>query len=454
MPFIYRGRIIRERPAYLDTYMGGYHVYENPSEAVQICFKGEYVVPDNIKTIEFRAFEGCKGLTSITIPNSVTSIGEYAFSGCTSLKSITIPNSVTSIGANTFSGCTGLTSITIPNSVKSIGEYAFSGCTGLTSITIPNSVKSIAASAFSGCTKLTSITIPNGVENIDIYGGTGLTSITIPKNAKSIGNNAFSGSKKLKSITIPNSVKSIGKNAFYGCENLEKVTIDCEKIGGAADKIPENQYGQRYSHGCPITYDGYPLFANSGYYGVDTSYRSPVKEVIIGNNAKEILPYAFYGCNKIEKMTSPESVTTIGDCAFLHCDALSTLILPDKFCHGNFNKLKKDWGLPAICNIVNASKQNQNYKRPANQNDNKRVKQLEEQLKKANEQIMQLKEQNIQLREENLQLKTENSQMRSQFTADPEREPTNFNSMKRSQYTANHEPFKTLDNHIQSGIIK
>ena len=77
------------------------------------------------------AFNGCSGLTSVTIPNSVTSIEGYAFYNCSGLTSITIGNSVTSIGGGAFSGCSGLTSVTIPNSVTSIGGAAFSGCTGL-----------------------------------------------------------------------------------------------------------------------------------------------------------------------------------------------------------------------------------------------------------------------------------------------------------------------------------
>ena len=62
----------------------------------------------------------------LTIPESVT------FGG------ISFP--VTSIGGSAFDGCSGLTSVTIGNSVTEIGNSAFSGCSGLTSVTIPNSV--------------------------------------------------------------------------------------------------------------------------------------------------------------------------------------------------------------------------------------------------------------------------------------------------------------------------
>ncbi|MBR6925838.1 MAG: leucine-rich repeat domain-containing protein, partial [Bacteroidaceae bacterium] len=98
---------------------------------------------------------------------SVTSIGNYAFEGCTGLTSITIPESVMSIGYWAFRGCTGLTSITIPESVTSIGNWAFWDCTGLTSITIPSSVTSIGIDVFSNCTDLTSIKVEAGNTEYD-----------------------------------------------------------------------------------------------------------------------------------------------------------------------------------------------------------------------------------------------------------------------------------------------
>ena len=99
-------------------------------------------------SIGYSAFNGCSGLTSVTIPNSVTSIGNYAFNECSRLTSVTIGNSVTSIGDYAFFDCSRLTSVTIGNSVTSIGDGAFYGCSGLTSVTIPNSVTSIGGWAF------------------------------------------------------------------------------------------------------------------------------------------------------------------------------------------------------------------------------------------------------------------------------------------------------------------
>ena len=115
----------------------------NTVEGVEMTFK---VLSEEAKTCEV----GTGSLHSpsistseegeITIPEAangytVTSIGESAFQGCTGLTSITIPEGVTRIYNLAFYGCTGLTSVTIPEGVTRIGELAFYFCRGLTKIT-------------------------------------------------------------------------------------------------------------------------------------------------------------------------------------------------------------------------------------------------------------------------------------------------------------------------------
>ena len=102
-------------------------------------------------------FNGCSGLTSLTLPSSVTKIGCYALSNCIGLTSLTLPSSVTEIGEGAFLNCRGLTNFTIPSGVTSIGHGAFFCCYGLISLTIPSSVTAIGSRAFNDCSGLTSI---------------------------------------------------------------------------------------------------------------------------------------------------------------------------------------------------------------------------------------------------------------------------------------------------------
>ena len=200
---------------------------------VASCFEGctgltSITIPSSVTSLGKDCFFGCRGLTSITIPSSVTSLGEGCFYYCDGLTSITIPSSVTSLSEDCFCGCSGLTSITIPSSVTSLGNYCFEGCSGLTSITIPSSVTSLGKSCFEVCSGLTSITIPSSVTSLGDYCFSdcrGLTSITIPSSVTSLDYNCFSGCSGLTSITIPSSVTSLGEDCFKGCSGLTSITI-------------------------------------------------------------------------------------------------------------------------------------------------------------------------------------------------------------------------------------
>lgn len=157
-----------------------------------------------VTTIGYRAFNGRRSLTSVTIGDSVTTIGNYAFNSCTSLTSVTIPDSVTTIGDGAFQYCSNLTSITIPDSVTSIGKSAFAGCSSFTSITIPDSVTSIGDVAFSPCESLTSVyckatTPPAGGSYMFDYNASG-RKIYVPAESVDVYKNAKGWSKYASAI--------------------------------------------------------------------------------------------------------------------------------------------------------------------------------------------------------------------------------------------------------------
>lgn len=66
----------------------------------------------NVTTIGSSAFEGCSGLTAVTLPSTLTTIERSAFRSC-NLYAITIPQNVTNIEENAFYTCFGTTTIVV-----------------------------------------------------------------------------------------------------------------------------------------------------------------------------------------------------------------------------------------------------------------------------------------------------------------------------------------------------
>ena len=217
--------------------------------------------------------------------------------------------------------------VVLPKSLKEIGDYAFYNCYNLVSVNIPDSVTSIGEYAFDGCTSLTSITIPNSV-------------ISIRKSA-------FRRCKSLTSITIPNSLTSIGEYAFYGCDALTSINVDvnnpnyCSIDGVLFDKnqttlikYPRGKQGASYIIPNSVTSIG-----ECAFYGCDalTSVTIPNSVTSIGNSA-------FRDCCALSSITIPNSVTSIGNSAFSGCDALTSITIPNSVTsigHSAFKDCKK-----------------------------------------------------------------------------------------------------------------
>ena len=230
-----------------------------------------------------RAFYSRGGLTSVVIPNGVTTIGDNAFYYCRALTSVTIPNSVTSIGEHAFGYCSNMTSMTIPKSVRSIGKGAFEFCSGLTSVSVPDGITSIEEATFRHCSGLTSATIPNSVTNI--------------------GAAAFRECTNLISITIPGSVTNFGEEAFSSCNGLTKAEF------ASIESLCTIEFANNTAN---------PLY-NAKHLYIDGQ---EVTDLVIPNSVTSIGEYAFLNCTSLTSVTIPNSVTSIGKYAFCDCEGV------------------------------------------------------------------------------------------------------------------------------------
>ena len=197
---------------------------------------------------------------------------------------------ITGIGWWAFEGCTGLTSVYFPASLTAIGVGAFEGCTGLKSLDLSSctSLTTIGSSAFYGCTGLT---------NLDLSGCTSLTTI---------GVDTFFHCSSLTSVSLPANLTQIDGRAFYGCTGLTSLTIDSSNTTYKAEgNILYNKEGTTLS------------LAAGGL----TSVNIPETVTTIGE-------CAFAGCTGLISISLPLHLTQIGRGAFSSCTGLTSISLP------------------------------------------------------------------------------------------------------------------------------
>ena len=249
-----------------------------------------YTVPDYVTRIDYAAFESCRGLQSISLPDSVTEIGDCAFSECSSLQNITIPNSVTEIGYSAFEGCGGLQSVRIPEGITDLKQSMFFGCSSLRSVTIPSTVKNLGDLTFFGCCNLETVTIPEDVTRIGFsafYECSSLEYITIPDGVEEVGNNAFDNSAYYNNPNKwLNGLLYVGNWVVAAAPDITSANIRPGTVG-----IAENAFIADWRNGL-------------------------LTSVSIPEGLKYICEDAFLCCENLSSVNIPDSVRRIGSSAF------------------------------------------------------------------------------------------------------------------------------------------
>ena len=102
-----------------------------------------------LKNLGVKCFAECTSLTgTLNLPSSIRKLGLGAFQGCTGLSSLTINIGVRDIPRQCFNRCSGLQTVYLPSDLETIDDLAFGSCDYLDKVYIPRSVSYISSSAF------------------------------------------------------------------------------------------------------------------------------------------------------------------------------------------------------------------------------------------------------------------------------------------------------------------
>ena len=312
---------------------------------------GELTIPKGA-SVAYKAFDGCKGITSIVLHSGMTS-GESWHNGCfLSMSGVTsvsiIDDGNHTIPANVFghaSFSTDGVSLNIDNTITGIGDYAFNHANFPTKLDLSSQFTSYGASAFEGNTAfkgnngdgIIAVQKPTSASSVTVHDkafwNTGATEIDIYPNVDyskckpndayyEYGHGPYNGTN-IKTIKFTDGVTSVPDYVFLN-----------------ASDIPSN---------CTVTWPTNPIthIGNGAFCGVQFTAAIPSKmsgegtigeyayahnnmsgDITIPTGCIKIGSNALYDCDKITKITVPSTTTSIGDFAFSGCATLASVELP------------------------------------------------------------------------------------------------------------------------------
>ena len=354
------------------------------------------------KTIGKEAFRNCPVLSTVRA-TKVKMVGAYAFQSCKALPSISLP--AESIGDGAFLSCETLSEVSVGVGVTKIGSAAFYGTAvwndssdivyigdddGRYVVGCKNTALSAVYANYSSERPNSVVWEPNVLGIADrafmnydpstqlFYGHEKLNAIFLTDTVKWIGDRAFFGAKVLSSVTFGTGTEKIGKYAFASNTALRNILFPKYENGVSLREIDDyafynslqfNSINSSKNGLFPDTLERIGMrafnqtqFLNDGLKGDKliyfggwlVGYIGSLNEVIVAENTKGIIDYAFYKNDTVTNayslsaelkyvgrgafskcsalatadFTQSKSLKTVGAYAFYHCDKLTKVAFP------------------------------------------------------------------------------------------------------------------------------
>ena len=328
-------------------------------------------IPNSVTEIGNYAFYRCDSLKHMTVPNGVTTISDGAFSECSSLSSIKLPESLTQLTQQwIFSECTSLKEVFF--FAKTPPYIAYGMFRGITpTIYVPKEsldayknalywqdfdIQAIPDSMYFDDNHFVKDSIhyhilndtiaPFEVEVTYTWGAASnftqknyneLTEAHIPAtieykgkvfNVTRIGSRAFWWATNLRRVTMGDNIKVIDRFAIMNCSQLQEV-----QIGEQVDSILLDafSYGKLETISIPknVKYIAPLIVRNNPITAIDVHPENANYTSVDGVlfNKQENLLHSFPAAKATEYVI-PETVDTVGDCAFANV-AITSVTFPE-----------------------------------------------------------------------------------------------------------------------------
>lgn len=178
----------------------------------------------------------------------------------------------------------------------------------VTRITFPDTLKEIEPMAFLNRRSVQEVTLNKGLVEIGYHAFSNchLKKIDLPDSLEILGQSAFSDND-FTTVTLPASLKTVGAIPFNDCMSLKEIRVE-----GPSSVVTDRD-------GVLFSADGTRLIQYPPAKGA--SYLVPEGTKTIG--------YGAFGHVDMMKITLPEGLTTIENCAFFGCVNLEIPLFPD-----------------------------------------------------------------------------------------------------------------------------